>query len=166
LYYGDEIGMGDDILRPDRDGVRSPMQWDASRKAGFTTSDHPFAALIDSEEYSSQRVNVAAAQKDQQSLWNHIRHLIRLRKEHPVLATGKFENITGLPESVGGYYRSDGNEKLLVLNNLSDETQHPSLELAGADEIVDLVSGDTFQVKHGSLTISMQAHEFFWFRMA
>jgi trehalose synthase len=162
LYYGDEIGMGDDVTRPDRDGVRSPMQWDASLKAGFTTADKPFAAVLDSEEYSPHRVNVANAEKDRNSLWNKVRHLIWLRKQHSVLATGKFESIDGLPESVGGYYRQDDQERLLILNNLSIETQHVSLKLESTNDLCDLVSGEIYHPQDGKLILTVQAHEFYW----
>jgi trehalose synthase len=165
LYYGDEIGMGDDIRRPDRDGVRSPMQWDASARAGFTTSSQPYAEVLDSQDYSPRRVNVADAMQHQSSLWNHLRRLMRLRKEHEVLATGKFEAIHGLPAAVGGYYRRDDQERLLILNHLSAETQSISLELSDVNELHDLISSEIFRPKDGKVALTLQAHEFRWFKV-
>src|SRR5690606_24323522 len=92
LYYGDEIGMGDNVALFDRNGLRTPMQWDFSPNAGF--SDAPaerlYAPVISDPVYGYQAVNVAAQEADPSSLLNKVRQLIAIRKQHPVFGRGDF----------------------------------------------------------------------------
>ena len=93
LYYGDEIGMGDNIFLGDRDGVRTPMQWTPDRNGGFSTAD--FAQLylppLMDPVYGFQAVNVEAEQRNPSSFLHWLRRLLEVRKEHPVFGTGSFE---------------------------------------------------------------------------
>ena len=90
LYYGDEIGMGDNIFLGDRDGVRTPMQWTPDRNGGFSTAD--FAQLylppLMDPVYGFQAVNVEAQQRDPSSFLHWLRRLLQVRREHPVFGTG------------------------------------------------------------------------------
>jgi len=90
LYYGDEIGMGDNVNLFDRNGLRTPMQWDDSLNAGFSDADPEklYAPVIKDDVYGFQRVNVAAQEADPDSLLNRLRHMIRVRKEHPFWQRG------------------------------------------------------------------------------
>ena len=131
IYYGDEIGMGDNIELFDRNGVRTPMQWDDRPNAGFTgedvAADKLYAPIITGEEYGYQQVNVAAQRLDQDSLWHVIRRMIQVRKEHPVLASGELTWLPSFPKAVAGYWRMSADERLLILNNLSAAPQTVSL---------------------------------------
>ncbi|UCC88055.1 MAG: maltose alpha-D-glucosyltransferase, partial [Anaerolineales bacterium] len=91
IYYGDEIGMGDDIWLEDRDGVRTPMQWTAGLNAGFSSadSDRLYCPVIDDPTYGYQQVNVEAQQADPDSLLNQMRNMIRIRKAHAALGRGE-----------------------------------------------------------------------------
>ena len=93
LYYGDEIGMGDNIWLPDRNGVRTPMQWNAESGAGF--SDAPVQSLIlfiiDDDVYGPARINVDTQRRDPNSMWNTIRHMMATRKRHHAFGRGEFE---------------------------------------------------------------------------
>ena len=93
LYYGDEIGMGDNIWLNDRDGVRTPMQWDSSPNAGFSTApaDRLYAPVVDDAVFGCQRVNVAALRADVGSLWHTLRKLLSVRQEHPAFGQGSYE---------------------------------------------------------------------------
>jgi maltose alpha-D-glucosyltransferase / alpha-amylase len=166
IYYGDEIGMGDDISRPDRDGVRSPMQWDASGNAGFTTSATPYSALIQSEDYSPSRVNVAAAQKDPQSLWSRLHKMIAIRKSHPVLAIGQLIDIPGLPESIAAYLRICDEEKLLIVNNLCDNSQNITLPMPNetAEKVSELFSGREMKITQHQMELFLQPREYLWLK--
>src|SRR5512136_1866033 len=90
LYYGDEIGMGENIWLEDRDGVRTPMQWSAAENAGF--SDAPagqlYAPVIDDAVYGYQQVNAAVQRADAGSLWHWMQRVLRIRKQHPVFGRG------------------------------------------------------------------------------
>lgn len=161
LYYGDEIGMGDDIRLFDRNGLRTPMQWDDSKNAGF--SDAPkeklYAPVIDFGEYSYTKVNVAAQEADPSSLLNQLRHLIAVRKANPAFARGSFswrEFVSG-KQTVVAYDRILDSERILVLNNLTDGQVTGALP-GDNGKYIDLVTGR--QISTGELTI--QPYEFLW----
>ncbi len=106
IYYGDEIGMGDNIDLFDRNGVRTPMQWSGDApNAGFSESARLYAPVISNVPYSPQQVNVADQQKDPASLLNFMKRLVRLRKERPYLASS---SIQFLEPPVQPYYVSSG----------------------------------------------------------
>lgn len=146
VYYGDEIGMGDNIRLPDRGGVRTPMQWNDGLNAGFSTAapETLYAPVIDDPEYGFQAVNVEAQYADADSLFNQIRRLIELRKRHPVFALGSLAFLeTGTP-SVLAFVRAAADEAILVLHNLSGDPQNTALNLApyrGCTP-VDLLAGE------------------------
>jgi len=146
VYYGDEIGMGDSIWLEDRDGVRTPMQWSQAANAGFSTADAQelYAPLIDDEVYGYRRLNVKAQQGDPASLLNWMRQAIRVRKAHSALRQGEVRFLEVANRAVLAYLRSDGEETILVTNNLSDEGQVIELDLAAfaGSEPVDLLSGE------------------------
>ncbi len=131
IYYGDEIGMGDNIWLNDRDGVRTPMQWDAAPNAGF--SDAPaeqlYAPVIDDAIFGYQQVNVAAQRADESSLWRWTRRALRIRKQHPVFGRGTLRFLNPYNSTILAYVRSDGAQTILVFNNLSAESQQVTVDL-------------------------------------
>jgi maltose alpha-D-glucosyltransferase/alpha-amylase len=131
IYYGDEIGMGDNIALPDRNGVRTPMQWDDSLNAGFSTvaPEDLYAPLIDDPVFGYRRVNVASQQADSGALLSQLQALIALRKQYPVFALGTLTFIeTGSP-SVLGFVREYGDQTILVFHNLSRRLQRVEARL-------------------------------------
>ena len=92
IYYGDEIGMGDNIWLDDRDGVRTPMQWNAGKNAGFSDADADklYLPTIQDEVYHFTKVNVEAAEKNDDSLLHWMRHIIDIRKQYKVFGRGTF----------------------------------------------------------------------------
>jgi maltose alpha-D-glucosyltransferase/alpha-amylase len=131
IYYGDEIGIGDDIWLDDRDGVRTPMQWTNGPNAGFSTAsaDALYAPVIDDEVYGYRRVNVAAQRADPDSLFNWIRRMIRIRKAHPVFGRGDFRFLLPKNDHVLAYLRTSGEETVLLVGNLAASTQTALLDL-------------------------------------
>lgn len=153
IYYGDEIGMGDNIWLEDRNGVRTPMQWDHEHNAGFTTSI-PFAPLLEGE-YSPQRVNVAAQRADPNSLFNSIRQMIAIRKEHPAFGWGDFTWLDIGTNAIAAYLRAYKNERLLILNNLGGETQTVRLKPG--------LASNAFTRQNVSLgTFTLQPFQYLW----
>lgn len=122
LYYGDEIGMGDNVALFDRNGVRTPMQWADELNAGFSTAQIGmlYAPLIRDPEYGFQNVNVAAQQANENSLLHTIRHMVHTRKTLPVLATGDLDWLDWLPKQVLSFWRAIPEQRVLALHNLSD----------------------------------------------
>jgi maltose alpha-D-glucosyltransferase/alpha-amylase len=171
IYYGDEIGMGDNIWLPDRNGVRTPMQWDDSPNAGF--SDAPpedlYEPVIDEGEYSYKIVNVAAEEKNPQSLLNRMRHLIQVRKAHPLLATGKYEFLNQDQNEVLTLHRFSGDAHVICLLNLTAECQTAELDLskwAGA-AVEDLLTGESFPAVTGEpYSITLQPWAYRWLSVA
>ncbi len=131
LYYGDEIGMGDNIWLEDRDGVRTPMQWTAGPNAGFSSADPAalYVPVIDDEVYGYQKVNVEAQRADPGSLLNRIRQMIRIRKAQRALSRGDCRFLTPENRAILAYLRSCGSETVLVVNNLSARPQVADLDL-------------------------------------
>jgi maltose alpha-D-glucosyltransferase/alpha-amylase len=144
IYYGDEIGMGDDIWLPDRNGVRTPMQWENALNAGFSSAqpDSLFAPVIVDKPYSPQQVNVADQVADPGSLWHTLRRMIALRKTHRAFGRGSFAWAEAGTDSVAAYWRKEGEQSLLILNNLSASSH--AVNLAFPDGLgpdpVDLIT--------------------------
>ncbi|NMC47046.1 MAG: maltose alpha-D-glucosyltransferase [Chloroflexi bacterium] len=157
IYYGDEIGMGDNIYLEDRDGVRTPMQWTDGKNAGFSNAgeDSLYLPVIKSDQFSYTKINVAAQLEDPHSLFHHIRHLLEIRKQNPVWAEGSYE-ITYNEEypALLTIKRTDGTNTIVTFHNLSDKTIPIELSMTGFAErkLVDLVQGT--DLKESKLELS------------
>jgi len=125
IYYGDEIGMGDNIYLEDRDGVRTPMQWNSDKNAGFSSTgeDNLYLPIIKSDQFSYLHINVAEQARNEDSLFNRIRRLLAIRKSNPVLAEGDYEFIQDSPDpALLAIKRCDSLETIFSLHNLSDQS--------------------------------------------
>lgn len=130
IYYGDEIGMGDNIWLKDRDGVRTPMQWDRSKNAGFSEADTTFNPVIDTPPFDPAQVNVADQQADLASLYYTTKNMIAVRKVHRAFGWGDFSWAeTTKPREIAAYYRTYKSERLLIVNNLSSQKQAVDIKL-------------------------------------
>ncbi|HEX8776184.1 MAG TPA: maltose alpha-D-glucosyltransferase [Pyrinomonadaceae bacterium] len=132
LYYGDEIGMGDNIYLGDRDGVRTPMQWSADRNAGFSRADFAqlyFPVIMDSV-YGYQSVNVEAQQRYSTSLLHWMRQMIHLRKSHHVFGRGAMRFIKPENRKIFAFTRTLGEDIVLCVFNLSQFAQPVQLDLS------------------------------------
>jgi maltose alpha-D-glucosyltransferase/alpha-amylase len=167
LYYGDEIGMGDNLYVGDRDGVRTPMQWNGDRNGGFSRAD--FAQLylppLMDPLYGYQACNVEQQQRSESSLLQWVRRFIRVRQAHPVFGRGRFEVVEATNPSILGFLRSSDGETILCVNNLSRFAQPVELDLrqfAGATP-VELIGRVPFP-KIGSqpYPFTLGPHAFYW----
>ncbi|HLU11156.1 MAG TPA: maltose alpha-D-glucosyltransferase [Oceanobacillus sp.] len=122
LYYGDEIGMGDNVGLPDRNGVRTPMQWEDEVNAGFSAAppDLLYSPVIRDPEYGFQNVNVAKQQADPNSLLHLVRKMNLIRKQLPMLAAARLEWLEEAPRSAPCFWRHGEDRRFLALHNLSD----------------------------------------------
>lgn len=160
LYYGDEIGMGDNIQLDDRNGVRTPMQWDSSPNAGFSSAPaEKFYAPLVGGAFSPQHVNVQAQRAKPGSLFNSVRQMIIVRKAHPVLGSGSFAWLQNTPLSVAAYTRSGLGESLLVLNNLSDQQQMVSIPPALQGDYKDLINAQLISVPE---SLTLKPYQYLW----
>lgn len=160
LYYGDEIGMGDNIWLDDRGGVRTPMQWDDSKHAGFTTSDRLYAPLVDDAVYGYRRLNVEAQRADPHSLFNWLKHVLRVRRSQPVFGRGVFEWVTVNTPAVAAYWRTLPNDHVLVVNNLSGQDQAIELKVE-PQPMIDLLSGRRLSPSN---RLTLGPYEFLWLK--
>jgi len=170
VYYGDEIGMGDNIWLDDRDGVRTPMQWDDSPNAGFSTAEPNdlYAPLIADGTYGYQQVNVAAQRRDPGSLLHKMRQMIHVRKAHPAFGRGELEFLAVPNRSVLAYLRTHGDETILVVNNLSAAPQTASLDLKSWAESrpEDLFGVQTLPpCSPEPFILNLQRYEYLWLKL-
>jgi maltose alpha-D-glucosyltransferase/alpha-amylase len=156
LYYGDEIGMGDNIWLPDRNGVRTPMQWGSDTNADFSEAPVQtlYSPIVDDDIYGPSRVNVETQIQDPDSLWSAIQRMIAIRKKHPVFGWGEFEWVDFDNKAVAAYKRSYKGKKILVVQNL-DINAHT---ITVTNDATDLIT-DT-QVSRGS--ISIEPFQYLW----
>ncbi|MBA2508442.1 MAG: maltose alpha-D-glucosyltransferase [Nocardioidaceae bacterium] len=170
LYYGDEIGMGDNIWLGDRDGVRTPMQWAPDRNGGFSHANpgRLHLPLVMDHVYGYQAVNVEAELENTSSLLHWTRRMIRIRKEHPTFGLGTFTDLGGSNPSVLAYLREFGDDVVLCVHNLSRFPQPVELDLrhyTGAHP-VEMLGGARFPAI-GDLPylLTLSGHGFYWFRI-
>jgi maltose alpha-D-glucosyltransferase/alpha-amylase len=155
IYYGDEIGMGDNLDLFDRNGVRTPMQWDDSLNAGFTTGE-PFTEFVKGD-LSYQHLNVASQMADKDSLVHSISHMVNIRKRHHTFGRGTLEWINTDNPSFAAFTRKYRDETLLIVNNLSGSPQTVSLPPEHHADYVNLNS-NTEQLIDSPLTLQPYAH--------
>lgn len=165
VYYGDEIGMGDNIELFDRNGVRTPMQWDASPNAGFSTAlpSRWYAPMISTPPFDPAHVNVADQTGRSDSLYHFLKHLIVLRKAHPELASGEMRWLQTGSRSVAAVLRTEKNRWLCAVHNLLDVVQEIELRFPQAKgSFRDLIEGTLiYHADAGRLTL--QPYQTVWF---
>ncbi len=170
IYYGDEIGMGDNVFLGDRNGVRTPMQWSIDRNAGFSRADanQLYAPVIADPIYGYMGVNVEAQTRSTASLLNWMKLVIRLQKSNPVFGLGSVMFLKPSNNKVLAYIRSLDDQHILCVNNLSRFSQYAELDLSAFNgrTPVDLFGGTEFpRIGELPYLVTMGPHAFYWFRL-
>jgi maltose alpha-D-glucosyltransferase/alpha-amylase len=170
LYYGDEIGMGDNIWLGDRDGVRTPMQWTSDRNAGFSsaTPGKLHLPLIQDPVTGYQSVNVEAQLENSSSLLHWTRRMIHARRQHPAFGLGSFTDLGGSNPSVLSYAREHDGDVIVCVNNLSRFPQPVELDLRPWEGMVpvELIGGVPFPpIGELSYLLTLGGYGFYWFRL-
>src|SRR5688500_3796155 len=171
VYYGDEIGMGDNIYLGDRNGVRTPMQWSPDRNAGFSRCDPQRLYLppIMDPVYGFEAVNVEAQQRDPASLLNWMKRILATRKSAKAFGRGSLSFLRPGNRKVLAYLREAGNEAILCVANLARTAQPVELDLKRFKGRVPVeMLGRTAFPPVGELPymLTLPAHGFYWFRLA
>lgn len=152
IYYGDEIGMGDNIHLGDRNGVRTPMHWTADRNAGFSKADPSqlFLPVVVDAVYGYQAVNIDAQKQATHSLLNWMRRMIAIRKKHKVFGRGTLQFLTPANEKVLAYIRAYEQETLLLVHNLAGSSQAVELDLGRYKDVIpeELLGESRFPTIH------------------
>ena len=171
LYYGDEIGMGDNIYLGDRNGVRTPMQWSDDRNAGFSKANPQrlYLPVIIDPEYHYETINVQAQNNNSQSLLWWVKRLIALRKRYHAFGHGEIKFLHPENRKVLAFIRSFENESILVVANLSRFVQFVEL---GLDDYAGTVPVELFGrtsfppiVEEQSYFLTLAPHSFYWFEL-
>ncbi|MCC6611091.1 MAG: maltose alpha-D-glucosyltransferase [Burkholderiales bacterium] len=171
IYYGDEIGMGDNIFLGDRNGVRTPMQWSPDRNAGFSRADPQRVYLppIMDPVYGYEAVNVEAQARDPSSLLNWMRRMLALRGTSRVFGRGRLSLLKPGNRKILAYLRELGDEVILCVANLGRSAQPVELQLARFRGRVPVeMLGRTAFPPIGELPylLTLPAYGFYWFRLA
>ena len=170
MYYGDEIGMGDNVFVGDRNGVRTPMQWNGDRNAGFSGANRQqvYLPVIVDPEYHYEAVNVEVQQANPQSLLWWTKRLIDLRKRHPAFSRGTLEFLHPENHRILVFVRRHGDEIILVVANLSRFVQPVELDLSefvGHTPIELMGRVDFPVVSDDPYVLTMGPHAFMWFTL-
>ena len=170
IYYGDEIGMGDNIYLGDRNGVRTPMQWTSDRNGGFSRADPArlFAPPIMDSVYGFEAINVEAQERSPFSLLNWMKRMIGLRKQTQVFSRGSIEFLPARNRKVLAFVRTHKDETILCVANLARSVQPVELDLSRFKGMVPVeMLGTTEFPRIGELPyfLTLGAYAFYWFRL-
>ncbi len=176
IYYGDEIGMGDNIFLGDRDGVRTPMQWSVDRNGGFSRADQPRLVLppIMDPLYGYYTINVEAQQRDPHSLLNWTRRMLAIRKQFKAFGRGTLKMLAPSNRRILAYLREfpgpDGQtEQIFCVANLSRSAQAAELEMSQYAGMVpvEMLGGSAFPpIGQLPYLLTLPPYGFYWFQLA
>jgi glycosidase len=155
----------------DRNGVRTPMQWDDSPHGGFSTSNIMYAPVVNTRDYGPHKVNVQDALKDPGSLFNVLRNMLMRRRKHQALGSGKLLWLDNTDKAVAAWIRYYGMDAVLVVSNLSDRPKttriHVPKRFSSVNPAVDLLTGEKLEYQNGKLCdIQLEAYQFKWIDLA
>jgi maltose alpha-D-glucosyltransferase/alpha-amylase len=170
LYYGDDIGMGDNVSLADRGGLRTPMQWSDEPNAGFSRADPTrlYAPVTDDPAVGYHRINVESQLRDQNSLLAWIKKIVALRKNVPAFAHGTFTMIPSPNPHVLTYLRQHGAERVVVSGNLSGREQRVEVDLRqfAPTEPIDLLGNASLPSTMANfLRLNIEPYGFRWLRL-
>ena len=165
LRYGDEIGMGDDLRLPERNAIRTPMQWSSAPNGGFTTAEKAVRPVVDGGLYGFQEVNVERQQRDGSSLLHWVTRMIRLRKECPEVGRGTWRIVaTRSPHVLAIEYEWRGN-RLLCAHNLAPEATEVSVQV-DASRLAGLLEDEELAPAGGGrYRLALDAYGYRWYRV-
>jgi maltose alpha-D-glucosyltransferase/alpha-amylase len=170
VYYGDEIGMGDNIYLGDRNGVRTPMQWNSALNAGFSLADPErlYAPVISNAVYGYQAVNVDSQTRSEHSLLRWMKSLLQVRNTFQVFSRGTIEFLNPSNHRVLAYMRQFGQETVLVVNNLSSSAQAVELDVQRYKGYIPIeMFGRNLFPRFGNLPylLTLGPYQFYWFQL-
>lgn len=164
LYYGDEIGMGDNVDLFDRDGLRTPMQWTSAENAGFSSAESLFAPVNSDPLFGPAKVNVEDQRRNSGSLWNAVSRMISARKAHPAFSSRELAWLEDGPDEVLAFWREDPGGSVLAVHNLGAKPVSLEIDLGNhhKERMTDLITGQTLALKAGAVTLELEAYQFRW----
>jgi trehalose synthase len=165
LFYGEEIGMAENLAIDGRYSVRAPMQWSDEPAGGFTTSDDPCRPVIEDGSFSFREVNVARQRRDPNSLLNWMERLIRRRRECPELGWGRSRLLDPGDAAVFAHAAEWDGSTVVAVHNLASRDARARLEPGGEGALVDLFEDEEHQLTEEGVTLDLGPYEARWFRV-
>ncbi|HYP13677.1 MAG TPA: maltose alpha-D-glucosyltransferase, partial [Bryobacteraceae bacterium] len=170
IYYGDEIGMGDNIYLGDRNGVRTPMQWSSDRNSGFSRSSPQklYLPITSDPEYHYETINVEAQQNNANSLLWWMKRIIEQRKQYRAFGRGSIRFLHPENRKVLAFYREYENERILVVANLSRFPQYVELDLSefrGLSPVEMFGRAEFPAIGDSPYVVTLGGHSFYWFSL-
>ncbi len=170
IYYGDEVGMGDNIYLGDRNGVRTPMQWNYDRNAGFSRADTErlYSPVITNPLYHYEAINVEAQLRSPGSLLTWMKRFLGIQRQHPIFGCGTLEMLNPANSKILAYIRQYQDEMVLIVNNLSRYSQPVELDLQKFKGYVpvDMIGHAVFPtIGDQPYFLSLGPHCFYWFQL-
>ena len=165
LFYGEEIGMGENLAIEGRYSVRAPMQWSGEPQGGFTAAAQPCRALVEDGPFGSREVNAASQRRDPASLLNWMERLIRRRRECPELGWGRWALLEPGDEAVFAHMAEWEGSTLVAVHNLADREARARLEVGGEGTMVDLFEDRAAELERGAVTFELGPYDARWFRV-
>ena len=165
LFYGEEIGMAENLAIEGRYSVRAPMQWSAEPQAGFTTAEEAARPVVEEGPFGYSEVNVTRQRRDPESLLNWMERLIRRRRECPELGWGESGLLDSGDAAVFAQRSDWEGSTVLAVHNLAGREARARLELGGEGALVDLFHDDERELEEGAVTIELPPYGAHWFRV-
>lgn len=170
IRYGDEIGMGDDLRRPERESMRTPMQWSGEPQGGFTKHAKPPVPVISSGPYGFERVNVASQRRDPESFLNWMERMIRMRREMPEIGWGDFEVLRTSRNDVLALRYDWRNNSVLFMHNFRAEASTVKFRSGcigpGDERLINVLSDDhSVAGDDGRHTVVLEPYGYRWYRV-
>ncbi len=165
LFYGEEIGMAENLAVEGRMSVRSPMQWSSEPEGGFTTNAEPVRPVVADDGFSPADVNVAAQRRDDGSLLNWMERLIRRRRECPEFGWGRCEVLDSGDPALLAHRVTWGDSTIVAVHSFVDESRETRLPVGEAEAAVDLFANDELRPANGEVEVPLGAYGHRWLRL-
>jgi maltose alpha-D-glucosyltransferase/alpha-amylase len=165
LFYGEEIGMAENLAIEGRYSVRAPMQWSGEERGGFTGHAEPCRPVVDDEPFGPRKVNVARQRRDPASLLNWMERLIRRRRECPELGWGRWKLLDAGDAAVFAHCAEWEGSTVVAVHNLAGRPAGARLEPGGEGVLVDLFEDEELPLARGAAALDLGPYEARWFRI-
>jgi glycosidase len=165
LFYGEEIGMAENLAIEGRYSVRAPMQWSADPQAGFTTAEEAVRPVVEDGRFGYREVNVTRQRRDTESLLNWMERLIRRRRECPELGWGEWALLDPGDAAVFAQRSDWEGSTIVAVHNLAGREARARLEVGGEGALVDLFHDDERELDGGEVTVELPPYGAHWFRV-
>jgi trehalose synthase len=165
LFYGEEIGMAENLSIDGRYSVRAPMQWTDEPNGGFTTADEPVRPIVEEGQFGYREVNAAGQRRDPQALLNWMERLIRRRRECPELGWGRWTLLDPGDPAVFAHRADWDGSTVVAVHNLGGREADARLEFGEKGTLTDLFDQEEHQLEGGAVTLGLGPHDARWFRL-